>query len=518
MKKLNLLTAYILLSFCLFLSHSSISFAQSGFNITELEQLMNKNGQKEGPDFSSNIASIDENMAYNKTPMGAYLNNWFPQQKATVQIEKAMDQIYHYITKGNLCKKSCSDSFKKTMVVDKDKYLKRLREIAEKAVENEIRNEKFIAFYNGFANEFRLYQDVLKAVKSFEFLNKFKNNYFFRDFAFDDKNTNLQTFLEGWWPAYLEHAKNEGESPFPKREGEVPANSVGLRYFPDSISYAQMYLLSTNVNLLSNTIIPLNSSIFFLVNSSSATGKEKVVDSLIEGMLKPYLAKENGEIDQAKFQKVLANLKDVFQAHMGKSGGQLAQIFVDKSITSKVSYMAWNGGQPFWVLSSTGQVEEAKNPEGKTMFRPVPILYPEEGLSGDRQLFRVNSFMHLFVDDPLKLANKFPALRAIMLRTAAEMLGVTAKSDRAKVFAVQDVSQARLLPIPKYFSNEALTGVKLFTMNEVSPEDVSRYEQDIYEIVRNIMADFLAKATSDADFKKGAFPLKEAFMKFNKPN
>jgi hypothetical protein len=241
------------------------------------------------------------------------------------------------------------------------------------------------------------------------------------------------------------------------------------------------------------------------------------VDSLIEGMLKPYLTKEDGEIDQGKFQKILASLKEVFQEYMGKSGGQLAQIFVDKSITSKVSYMSWNGGQPFWVLNSTGQVEEAKNAEGETMFRPVPILYPKEGLSGDRQFFSVNNFMHLFVDDPVKLANTFPELRAIMLRTAAKILGVTAESDRAKIFVVQDVSQARLLPKPKYFSNEALTGVKLFTMNEVSPQDVSRYEQSIYDIVRDIMADFLANTTSEADFKKGEFPLKEAFMKFNKP-
>lgn len=85
--------------------------------------------------------------------------------------------------------------------------------------------------------------------------------------------------------------------------------------------------------------------------------------------------------------------------------------------------------------------------------------------------------------------------------------------NKIQSFIIKDYMQARILPSPHYFTDEDLVGVKLFTFNPVEEKDLDIYKQQIFDLIRSIISDFLANAQSVQDFKPGSFPLKDAFLK-----
>lgn len=486
-----------------------------GLTIAEVDKIMEaKNGATKGPSFDKPIQMLGENENFSRTPMGAYLNNWLPEMSDSEKISVATSRILNSFAVSRLCTVSCSPAFKKALKENKKQIQTRLEEVTINIAENEIRNNKrFTVFYHAFPNGFRLYQDVLRALKSFEFLTPLTTTYPFRDFAFKDARTSLPQFLEGWWQAYLDHAKKEGVPPFPHSEYEHKGASVGLTFFPDSISYAMQHVLATNVNFLGNNLIPLNSSVWFFLNSTSATGLD-IANELIEYTLTPYLLGNDGTLDKAKLKKTMAALAKIFDRAMVNSAGQVAQIFVENRAAPDVAYPAWNGGEPLWLSKNTGTVIMAER-KGIKSFKPTNVFWPTTPeQKDDYKLFNIDYFMDLFINDPVGLRQIFPAKAHAKSQGTLQRLFDNPKEnkERLEIFITQDYAQARVLPNPKYFTDQNVTGVKIYTLNPVSAKAEELYNQEIFALVRDIIGDFLANAKDAKDFKEGTFKLKSAFI------
>lgn len=487
--------------------------------IAEVDDLMeeNKNLDANGPDFQSEIASIEEFPLFESTPTGSYIDALIPNETKAEKIKKAAEKLVSHIAASPVCKKSCSPEFKQASPSKKKLLQSRLAEITKEIVLNEIRNQgNFISYYHGFPNDFRLYQDVLRSVKSFEHLNRLTNTYPFRDFAFNDKRVLLHNFLKNWWQEYLDYAQSKNMPPFPTKDIDAPGQSIGLTFYPDSITYAQNYLLSTNVNFLGNNLSPLNSSVFFLLNSTSATGLD-IVDWLIEKTLTPYLKNSDGSFNKAKFDEILSQLKSIFNRYMAKSGGQLVQILVKNQIAPKVSFMAWNGGEPIWSSKQTKRAIFATDEDGNEVFKPSNVFWPTTAEQiNDYVLPNIVSLMTLFVDYPKYLANFFPVRQRIKLLAGASFIQKHPKDEKTAIFVSRDIMQARLLPNPEYFSDESITGAKIYTVYPIDENHQAAYEQEIFDTIRDVFTDFLANTDSLDDFKDGDYRLKSAFESLNK--
>lgn len=484
--------------------------------IARVDELMNsaQNMATSGPSFDASVEALETNATFKKTPMGAYLENWLPGLSNVEQIDEASSKIINYLVKTDTCSGGCTPEFLKEVADNKEGVVSRLQEVSKGIAENEIRNhEKFTMFYWAFANEMRLYQDVLRVVKSFEYLTKLNTTYPFRDFAFKDARVTLEDFLKDWWQEYLDHTKKENLSPFPTEGQPALGQHVGLTLFPDSISYAQQHVFSTNVNFLGNNLSPKNSSVFYFLNSTSATASHaELAQTLMQITLAPYIRDEKGEFDQAKFDKIVANLKEIFDRAMSKSGGQTAQILVDNSAAPEVSYMAWNGGEPMWISKNDQKVIMAKDSDGKTTFMPPNVFWPTtEEQKAEYQLSNVVDFMNLYINDPQKLTEIFTVTRKRLVNLSGHMLGLSPDNLRSRIYATQDYLQARILPNPKYFTDENMTGVKIFTVRPVDQSAEESYNTDIFNVIRDIFADFLATA-KESDFKDGNYKLKSAFL------
>ena len=322
--------------------------------------------------------------------------------------------------------------------------------------------------------------------------------------------------MKSWWDEYLKYAQAKKVSPFPI-EGEVAqARGIGLTFFPDSIDYARNYLLSDNVSFYGNNLNLANNTIFYFLNSTSAV-KLDIVDPLIKGLLAPYLKTNDGQFDQNKFDRVLGELKDIFQYYMVSAGGQLAQILVRKGIAPEVSFLSWNGGEPIWISKLTNHVVYAINKSGESSFMPPHIFWP----TTDNQIsdyFRPNivQIMDTFITEPKTLLSQFPLAPTGIYPSAKKILGGNAKQNLVNEFAARDLLQARLLPNPKYFTDETMTGVRILTQNEVSPDKLAAYNEAIFQEIRGVISDFLANAKSASDFKEGDYMLKNAFLSVEK--
>lgn len=484
--------------------------------IAMVDELIEKNTKKNGPgpDFTSDLT---ENMQFKETPMGAYLQNWLPGMAPAEQVTLATSKIIQGIGENPVCLKACTPTFLEEFKNNKQEIDARLNEVAQMMAVNELRNQKqYTVFYHAFPNEFRLYQDVLRALKTFEFLTKLSTTYPFRDFPFNDEVSSLDTFLQGWWAAYLAYAEEQGESPFPDFKGDRrhPAASVGLTFWPDSIPYAQKNIFSANVNFLGNNFLPMNSSIFYFMNSTSATGLDVEKNNFIKRSLTPYLLGSNGELDEDRFKKVADDLKNIFERYMMKSAGQVAQIFVKNSSVPEVAFMSWNGGEPIWLSKTTGNVI-MREKRGNKVFMPTNVFWPTTPEQvAEYELFNVVDFMDLFINNSALLTQKFPVTNDPRAKNTVDIFFGQADQNTLKIddFITQDYAQARIFPAPKVFTDEEVTGVKIFTRNPIKPEDEERYYQEIFEVVRDVISNFLANAKSAADFKEGTYKLKSAFI------
>lgn len=483
--------------------------------IADVDDLMdNEVKEKPAVDFSSPIEVIDDKELA-QTPTGSSLKDLAPgdntfEDKVSIATKKVVATIAQSLT----CERACSPEVKDTLKSDRETVEKNLSRITTEVVKNELRNRvNFTGYLNGFANEFRLYQDVLRVVKSFEYLTKLTNTYPLRDFAFTNKNVWLTNFLKNWWAEYSKHVKEQNLTPFPVEGRIAKGQSVGLTVFPDSIIYAKQHLLSTNMSFFGNNLSLLNNSIYYLITSSAATKTD--IDWLFESLLAPYMMGEDGKINQERFNSAMTALKSVYEHHLANSGGQLAQIFVKDDVAPLISYMAWNGGEPIWLSKKTGRaIFAVKN--GKEQFMPPNVFWPETAdEKEDYVLPKINSLVNDFVFAPAKLASIFPVNKPSILAAAADFIGDTPTSKKTAEFVTRDVMQARLLPHPMFFTDESTTGVEFFTFNEVSPESIAQYEKDVFDIVRGVFSDFLANVKSESEFKEGNFLLKSAFQRVN---
>jgi len=338
----------------------------------------------------------------------------------------------------------------------------------------------------------------LRALKSFEYLETLSTTYPLRDFAFTDDRVNLEKFLQNWRDEYLKVIEEKGSSP-------------QTTIFPDSIDYARNYLLATNVNFFGNTLSPVNNTAFFFLNSAGASDLTHLIDTLIVKILSPYIKNSQGQFDQNRFDQVLKDLKEVFTRYMANSGGQLAQIFIKKNVVNDTAFLAWNGGVPVWLSKDDNELIFQTNTQGRVL--PVLVFWPNTQEQIDTFIRPgLVEIMNLFVGEPASLASTFsPIVRNILYKESRKLLEEPSIS-AAKQFIARDSLQARILPKPEYFTNQNITGVKMYTLNKIEPSEEKIYYDEIFQIIRNVIGDFLANATSEKDFKEGDYLLKKAFI------
>ncbi len=94
-----------------------------------------------------------------------------------------------------------------------------------------------------------------------------------------------------------------------------------------------------------------------------------------------------------------------------------------------------------------------------------------------------------------------------------ELLGQDIRPKLVENLAIMDISQARIMPQTKAFSDEDMVGVKMYTSGEVSQENQDKYSADLRQIIETVFRDFLKKVKDVKQFKPGTFPLKELFQK-----
>lgn len=519
LKNVFIVENYLLILFLLFLLFScddkdrDFAFStiddkssEAKIDILYIDKLFNQAKNIEGPklynDDMKNISSI-----LGSTPSGAYIASFNPKSEYTDKIKEATARVLQYIAKNPSCKKRCSDFFNNDIRYNNGKQLlATLQEVTRLSINNELANmENYQPFYHGFGNEFRLYQDVLRIVKSFEYLKKLEHTYPLRDFAFNDNNINLSTFLAKWWGEYIGFVKQEGKD----TQGSV----IGLSYFPDSITFARNYLLSANVNLLGNTLSPTNSTIFFYLNSTGAS-QLNIIDNLLKNLIDKYVINNSGTNDEEKLDRIIKQMKDTFSLYMADSGGQLAQIFIKKDIIPEVSFLSWNGGEPMWFKQSNND----KYPQlifkvglHNKAFPPHIFSLDDKQKNEGYYLPNIAQVMKKFIFNPQQFDQYFPIFSRKKLAWAKE---ITDDDNQEKnyQFLSRDMMQARILPNPKYFTDENFTGVRIFTQNEVSSSSINRYNDELYQIIRSMFADFLANAKSQDNFKNGNYKLKELFI------
>lgn len=490
-------------------SKHDASDLSSKFSIDVIDMLLDKSHKMAGgPDlYGSEVVLLDNEEGYNDTPMGAYLDNWMPNMSAREQIDKVVPIILDNLIESLTCKASCTEGFLEDVKNNQSEIEEELKTLSTRIVQNEIKNrENFIVYYHAYPNEFRLYQDVLRVIKSFEFLSRLSNTYPFRDFDFVESKIQVNDFLKPWWEEFEKFAKEEGKSVYPEEGKREQARFIGLSMFPDSIPYAQKHLLSANMNFLGNNTSLKNSSVFFFLNSTSAT-KSNIADILMELSLGPYVIKEGGEKDEGRLKDIVRQLKTVFEKDMAHTGGQLAQIFIAKNVAPEVSFPCWNGGEPLWLLKETGKVALATRASGRSSFAPPLIFWTD---NSEYMPFNIVDFMNLFIKKPQEFQRVFPVKKIAMRAEVAKWLDAEPNSPRVGIFFSQDYAQSRILPNPKYFTDQNLTGVEIFTRYPINREAQKLYEQEIYDIIRDVFADFLAVASKD-DFKEGNFKLKSVF-------
>lgn len=487
----------------------------SKLSIVSVDSLMARNfsANSRGPVFDHFSSDINDNVLFESTPTGSYIARFVTGEDNSQKIEAASSKLLSAIGNNRYCEKTCISSFRDTLKTNKDKLVSELARFTTAIIQNEMRNsDEFITLYHGFPNEFRLYQDVLRTLKSFEYLKPIQSTFPLRDISFTDNRVAIDNFLKDWWSEYLKYTADNLASPFPEIGKEAAGKSVGLTYYPDSIGYARKYLLSTNINFFGNALSGANNSVLYFLNSASAT-KLDIVDPLIKSLLMPYVKTLDGQFDQSKFDRILAELKDIFNYYMASSGGQLAQIFIKKDIAPQVSFLAWNGGEPIWFSDKTNHVVYATNKDGNPIFRPPHIFWPmTEEHKKDYHRPDISMVLDVFISNPKSLLSYFPVIKPLIFSNAQKLLGDEASKEHIEEFVARDIQQARLLPNPKYFTDQNVTGVKIFTQNEVSPDKIAAYNEAIFQLIRGVITDFLASAQSANDFKEGEYSLKKAFL------
>ncbi len=506
------------------LNPDSIPEAKKVLTIEQVEKMMEEASlaAEPGPNFDKAVANLDYNSGFERTPTGAYLSQLVANSDRPDRIREGSKQVAAFLYKSKECKTGCSKSFKNDWKNNRNNIEKRLEDVSRDFIVNELINiNDYIVFYHAFPNDFRLYQDVLRVIKSFEQLNNLNTTYPFRELAYNDSHLSIENFLKGWWDAYLEHVKKNNVSPFPSKSKsfKAPGKSVGLTFYPDSITYAQTYLLSANLSFLGNTMSAMNSTVFFFLNSSSATGLN-IVDWLIEKSLTPYLLKNDGSLDQPKLEKTITELKNIFSKSLASSGGQVAQIFIKKSVAPELAFLAFNGGEPVWFSKTTNKsvFKENKYKPDNTM--PLNIFWPiKDDDKRDLYLPNIVDIFDRYTGQYNDLLEVFPYNKGRARQLASTITGTNdpAKKD-TKLFVASDLAQARLLASPKYFTNPSLTGVKIVSFKATPPQELADYNRDIYDLIRGIMSDFLSRASKEKDFKAGEYPLKNVFINLSKPN
>lgn len=504
------------------ISPKSSSLMEKALNTIELNEAQ----EFSGLDFSTELAPLSHNYLFSQSPTGSYVNEALanydvdPAKKLRIISDKQIE----WLGEHQKCFDDCSEEFKQSYAVNRNHTENRLFEMAEQVIKNEIRNPKYTVFYHGFPSSFRLYQDVLKEVVGFEILDELNTTWLFRQYDFGESIDSLDKVLANWWGEYLKYAESKGQSPKPKADEEEPslAKSVGLRYFPDSIFYAQKYLLSTNISLFANNLSLLNNSIFYFLNNRSATGLN-IADSLIEALLKPYVIDANKNLDEEKLKQVVQTLRGIYNKYLANGGGQLAQIFIKKSVAPKISYMAWNGGEPMWFSKERGGAIYAKE-KNELLFKPTNVFWPDEKQS-DYYLPDPNIYIDWYINNPSKLYQNVPILgnlyRNLYLGHARGFLKLvrnqnTIPLEDQEIFAIKDISQARVMPKPSIFSDENLVGVKIYTSEPLSDNDIEQYYSEIRATIKAVFSEFLGKVRDESFFKSGSFPLKNLFLESQK--
>lgn len=492
------------------------SIKDDKLSISYVDFLMQEGAEQKdkGPKLHNSNQSIYNSALFNKTPTGSYISSITHHGNNTsFNIKEASLKLMRVIFASGECRQRCSEEFLEDFEDKNKPVFKKLYKTTKAVIANEIANNSdYLTLYYGFSNKWRMYQDVLRVVKSFEYLELLDSTFPFRDFAFTDKNVSIDSFLKGWWDKYLEHSKEKGVSPFPKEGEKAEASMVGLTFFPDSITYARDYILSTNVNFFGNMLSPVNNTPFFFLNDTAASPEVVIIiDSLIKKLLQTYIKAEDGGCDVGKFDLVLQDIKNAFDKYMAKSGGQLAQIFIKKEIAQKTAYLAWNGGEPKWLSRATGKlIYIQKNNKN----RPPNVFWPttEEQIN-DYVMPNIVQVMDDYISQPKKLVEVLGVPFSIKKRIRAEKF---VPADEADEFVTRDMLQARLLPEPEYFTDQAYTGVRLFTSHDVAPAEVTAYNEELFQIIHKVMSEFLARAKSEDDFKEGEYPLKRAFLEMKK--
>ncbi len=472
-------------------------------------------------DFASALAPTEYNYLFDKTPTGSYINlatSW--SKDRNLKIEQIVKGEIEWIGKHRKCTDDCTPEFKSDYNFQKTNLAARLIKVTQNVIENEVRNtDGYGVLYHGYPMTFRLYQDVIREIASYELLNRLETTYMFRQFAYNDPINNLPEFLKNWWQKFIEYAQEKGTEPKPLK-GETPqpdASSVGLRYYPDSIRYAQNYVLSANLSLFGNNLSMLNNTLFYFLNNRSATGLN-IADQLIKASLGPYVIDSNGKPDEARLTKVVADLRNVFNQYMGNSGGQLAQIFIKKTSLPALTFLCWNGGEPIWFSQKTKKaIFDTDN--GSPVFRPTNVFWPNEKQS-DYYLPNPELYFSWYQEQPYKLGEVIPILGKRYQRVNfgyarefLELMGQDLTQKLVENFAIMDISQARFMPQTKSFANEDLVGVKMYTSGEVSQENLDKYNANLKQIIETVFRDFLNNVKEVQQFKPGTFPLKELFQK-----
>jgi hypothetical protein len=325
--------------------------------------------------------------------------------------------------------------------------------------------------------------------------------------------------LQNWWPEYLKFVKEKNEPPEATQGFPQKGAIVGLTYFPDSIPFARDHIVATNVNLLGNTLSPVNSTNFFFLNSTGAT-QLNIIDNLLKNLLDSYVKNDKGQFDEDRFNRILKQLKNVYSEYVAESGGQLAQIFIKKDIAPEVAYLSWNGGEPYWFKPASNNSEEVsdtlvyKTKLGEHAKPFPPNIFWLDQEQKNQGYFQPNivDVMNDFVMSPKKFDAYFPVFSRRKVAWSKEIILGDSNKEHIYQFMSRDMQQARLLPNPQYFTDENITGVRIFTFQELSDDKLIGYDGALYQIIRSVFDDFLANAKSEKDFKEGNYELKNMFI------
>lgn len=506
--------------------------AKKTISFYEIEDIIRANDAKKvvGVDFTSKVAPLKDNSDFDHTPTGGYINlvshlKDSRDNKLVNMVETVLDWIGQHKKCIRKIAPQCTPEFLDdySARVVRNKMVRDLTDISLDAINNEIRNYKnFVVYYNAFPGANRLYLDVLRKVRSYEYLTTINNSYMFRDFPFTEGDGQLERFLRGWWPAYAQSAEKEGKTPWSTSDKDA-GHSVGLTFYPDSIGYAKSNLISANLSLFGNNSNLLNNTIFFFLNNRSAT-KGGGYDQFLKATLSPYVLGNDGQPDESRLTDIIAELNRIYDQYLSAGGGNLAQIFIKDTHAEKVSFLAWNGGEPVWFSKKTKTAIQKLDRDGAPMFKPTNVFWPNK--EQNYFLFDIAKYQKLFSKKPSAVQHMYPitgnafqfsnyhnnASPFLELANPGKSFpAVKGNQNYATLeqFTSVDLSQARIIPSNDIFSNEGIVGVKLYTANPISENDVQSYERALSTIIKDVFRDFLEKVNMGVvTLKPGVFPLK----------